>query len=134
MLALRLSRKLTRAAFHCSAARPVPARKKIYGKGKSIPLYREDLKNFDVSTHLHKELQANFKNDWEKLRVSIIGLPVNEHSLVTRVNVDTVLWQEIVKFGSLDKALDYIDKSGLAEDKSQSGLLKILRDLVNFKK
>ena len=126
MLAIRLSRRLTRAAFHSSAGTLARKNKKIR------PIYAEDLKDFNVSTHLHKELQASLAIDWEKLRVSIIGLPVDGKNLVTKVNVDTVIWEEIIKFGCVEKALDYVSRSGMEEGKSQSGLIRLLRDLVTL--
>ena len=60
----------------------------------------------------------------------MIGLPVNEHSLVSKVNLDTVLWEEIVQFGSIEIALDYVDNVDISREKSLGGLIKLLRRVV----
>ena len=40
------------------------------------------------------------------------------------------LWEEIVQFGSIEIALDYVDNVDISREKSLGGLIKLLRRVV----
>lgn len=114
------------AMFHSSVVTLAKNKK----KHNFLQVNMNELKNFNVSDHLQKQFEGNNWKDWQKLRSSMIGLPVNEHSLVSKVNLDTILWEEIVQFGSIEIALDYVDNVDISREKSLGGLIKLLRRVV----
>ena len=91
------------------------------------------IKKSNLSVHLQKEFAGSHKRqNWDQLKSSLIGLPANDHTLVNKVNVDSILWEEIVKFGSFDLALKYSEDGQITPDKARQGLIKILRDDWSF--
>ena len=123
----RVQRRLASVVtFHCSA---VNVAKKKRGKWFNI----HNAKDFNVSLHLQQHFESKQIIDWVQMRSSLIGLPINEQSLVSKVNVDSILWEEIVKFGSMDIALDYIKENQITPEKSLHGMVKILREAVILK-
>ena len=129
-LTLRLVRKVPVIPnFHSSA---VILGKRIRKKTKLLD-FTDDMKDFNVSIHLQKKFESSHhrhRHNWDQLKNSMIGLPANEYSLVNKTNVDSVLWEEIVKFGSLDLALAYSQDGQISADKARHGMIKILRDVV----
>ena len=53
-------------------------------------------KTVTVSSYLAKQFNSNSDIDWEKLKTQVIGLPVNERLLVNKVNVENIIWQEVI--------------------------------------
>ena len=129
MLALTL-RSVRKApviqTFHSSAV--ISAKK--YQKKKKMLDFTDDMKDFNVSLHLQNKFEVNHRHNWDQLKNSLVGLPINEFSLVNKANVDAVLWDEIVKFGSVDLAMEYSQDGQITADKARHGLIKILRDVV----
>ena len=129
-LTLRLVRKVpVIPTFHSSA---VILGKKIRKKPKLLD-FTEDMKDFNVSIHLQNRFENSHhrhSHNWDQLKNSMIGLPANEYSLVNKTNVDSILWDEIVKFGSFDLALAYSLDGEITPEKARPGLIKILRDVV----
>ena len=129
-LTLRLVRRKVPViqTFHSSA---VILGKKI--RKKKIYLdFSDDIKNFNLSIHLQNKFQVGSQSsqyDWGQLKNSMIGLPANEYSLVNKTNVDSILWEEIVKFGSFDLAWKYSEDGQIAPDKARHGMIKILSEL-----
>ena len=125
-LTLRLGRRVPGIqTFHSSAV--ISAKK--YQK-KKIMLDNDDLKDFNVSLHLQSKFQVSHRHNWDQLKTSMLGLPANEFSLVNKANVEAVLWDEIVKFGSVDLAMEYSQDGQITADKARQGLIKILRNVV----
>ena len=126
-LTLRLVRKApVIPTFHSSA---VILGKRIRKKTKFLDL-TEEMKDFNVSIHLQNKFRNSHNrhpHNWDQLKNSMIGLPANEYSLVNVTNVDSILWEEIVKFGSFDLALAYSRDGQITADKARHGLIKILR-------
>ena len=126
-LTLRLVRKAPAIqTFHSSAV--ISAKK--YQKKKKMLDFTDDMKDFNVTLHLQNKFKVNHRHNWDQLKKSILGLPANEYSLVNKNNVDAVLWDEIVKFGSVDLAMEYSRDGEISEDKARHGLIKILREVV----
>ena len=129
-LTLRLVRKVpVIPTFHSSA---VILGKRIRKKPKLLD-FTEDMKDFNVSMHLQTKFENSHHrhpHNWDQLKSSMIGLPANEYSLVNKTNVDSILWDEIIKFGSVDLAWAYSQDGQIAADKARPGLIKILRDVV----
>ena len=127
-LTLRLVRKAPLIpTFHSSA---VILGKRIRKKPKLLD-FTEDMKDFNVSLHLQNKFQNSHNrhpHNWDQLKNSMIGLPANDYSLVNVTNVDSILWEEIVKFGSFDLALAYSRDGQITADKARHGLITILRD------
>ena len=113
--------------FHSSAV--ISAKKNLRKKIRMLNS-NDDLKDFNVSLHLQNKFELNHRHNWDQLKNSLVGLPINEFSLVNKANVDAVLWDEIVKFGSVDLAMEYSQDGQITADKARHGLIKILRDVV----
>ena len=128
-LSVRLARKVpVTPTFHSSA---VILGKKIRKK-KFFYDFSDEMKDFDLSVHLQKTFAARHPPHWDQLKSSLIGLPANDYTLVNKMNVDSILWEEIVKFGSFDLALKYSEDGQITPDKARQGLIKILRDDWSF--
>ena len=126
-LSLRLARKVpVIQTFHSSAV--ISAKK--YKKKMRMLDYYDDLKDFNVSLHLQNKFKVSHRHNWDQLKNSLVGLPIDEFSLVNKVNVDAVLWDEIVKFGSVDLAMEYSQDGQITAEKARHGLIKILRNVV----
>ena len=126
-LSLRLARKVpVIQTFHSSAV--ISAKK--YKKKMRMLDYNDELKDFNVSLHLQNKFKVSHRHNWDQLKNSLVGLPIDEFSLVNKVNVDAVLWDEIVKFGSVDLAMEYSQDGQITAEKARHGLIKILRNVV----
>ena len=126
-LTLRLVRKVPVIQnFHSSAV--ISAKK--YKKKMRMLDYNDELKDFNVSLHLQNKFKVSHRHNWDQLKNSLVGLPIDEFSLVNKVNVDAVLWDEIVKFGSVDLAMEYSQDGQITAEKARHGLIKILRNVV----
>ena len=126
-LTLRLVRKVpVIQTFHSSAV--ISAKK--YKKKMRMLDYNDELKDFNVSLHLQNKFKVSHRHNWDQLKNSLVGLPIDEFSLVNKVNVDAVLWDEIVKFGSVDLAMEYSQDGQITAEKARHGLIKILRNVV----
>ena len=127
-LTLRLVRKVpVIQTFHSSAV--ISAKKNLRKKTRMLNS-NDDLKDFNVSLHLQNKFEVSHRHNWDQLKNSLVGLPINEFSLVNKANVDAVLWDEIVKFGSVDLAMEYSQDGQITADKARQGLIKILRNVV----
>ena len=62
------------------------------------------------------------------MKVEIVGLPVTESKLVTKVNAETVIWQELISSGAVASALGFYQCGSSAGASSDLNLLKMLSD------
>ena len=81
-----------------------------------------------VSSFLNKQFNDNSDIDWEKLRTQVIGLPVTNSLLVNKVNVENIIWQEVINSGNVRLAFDYFNSGTSSSAKSEINFLKLLAD------
>ena len=81
-----------------------------------------------VSSFLNKQFNENSEIDWEKLKTQVIGLPVTNSLLVNKVNVENIIWQEVINSGNVRLAFDYFNSGTSSSAKSEINFLKLLAD------
>ena len=85
-------------------------------------------KTVTVSSYLTKHFKSNSDIDWEKLKTQVIGLPVNERLLVNKVNVENIIWQEVINSGNIGIGFDYYNSGTANTGNSEQNFLKLLAD------
>ena len=81
-----------------------------------------------ASSYLTKQFNDSSDIDWEKLKTQVIGLPVSGNLLVNKVNVENILWQEIINAGNVGLAFDYFNSGTSNSVNSENNFLKLLAD------
>ena len=81
-----------------------------------------------ASSYLTKQFKDNSDIDWEKLKTQVIGLPVSGNLLVNKVNVENIIWQEIINAGNVGLAFDYFNSGTSNSVNSEKNFLKLLAD------
>ena len=88
----------------------------------------QKVKTVTVSSFLTKQFKDNSDIDWEKLKTQVIGLPVNDNLLVNKVNVENIIWQEVINAGNVGLAFDYFNSGTSNSVNSETNFLKLLAD------
>ena len=87
-----------------------------------------EVSGINVSSYLNDVLKTERTVDWTKIKTQIVGLPVEGRHLVNKNNVDNILWQELLRLGSVKSGIDLYNNTHDSSIVRDANFLKLLVD------